>query len=238
MKRMKKYTPKPVWFLIKKSYQYIRQLSKSDGRYAMLARFNSKIHQTTAVTAIDRYPLAFSTAQKLIETKCSRILSFGCSTGEEVVTLRRYFPQAEIIGAEINKRRLKTCRHEITEPNVTFINSTKKNIRRFGPYTAIFAMAVLQRTPHLVQNEGITDISSIYNFAQFNSQLREFDRNLEIGGLIIIQNTQYRFKDSEVYERYEVCGYADKRLILPSFDVDGRMISNEVYNEIIFRKLG
>ena len=46
----------------------------------------------------------------LIARQDIKILSYGCSTGEEVLTLRNYFPNAHIIGAEINKHSLAKCR--------------------------------------------------------------------------------------------------------------------------------
>lgn len=53
---------------------------------------------------MDRYPACknyFNGKQDL------KILSYGCSTGEEVLTLRRYFPTAQIIGTDIKNIALK-----------------------------------------------------------------------------------------------------------------------------------
>ncbi|MGG7620247.1 hypothetical protein [Bacillus coreaensis] len=73
--------------------------------------FNGKnVHQTTSLTYMDRYPKIFTACQKYFEGKEDiKILSYGCSTGEEVLTLRRYFPNAQIIGVDINKQSLVTC---------------------------------------------------------------------------------------------------------------------------------
>ena len=210
----------------------------SDIRYNFMARFDSKIHQTTAYTAIDRYPAAFSQTQSLLADGIDvRILSFGCSTGEEVVSLRKYFPQAHIIGAELNKSRLKKCRKMETDERISFVRSTDENIRKSGPYNAIFAMAVLQRKPHEILHNGTVDLSQIYAFSAFNSQLNTLDANLLPGGFMIIQHTQYRFRDCDIFHRYESCYQIKSDKLLPSFDRNGLLISGAPYNEIIFRKI-
>jgi chemotaxis methyl-accepting protein methylase len=77
----------------------------------VLQVFNREhLHQTTALTAMDRYPRIFSACRDFFgDRQDLKILSFGCSTGEEVLTLRRYFPSAFITGAEINRRSLASC---------------------------------------------------------------------------------------------------------------------------------
>src|SRR5262245_39665581 len=53
------------------------------------------VHQTTPLTWMDRYPNIFSTVEAYFAGNSDlNILSFGCSTGEEVLTLRAYFPTA------------------------------------------------------------------------------------------------------------------------------------------------
>ena len=61
------------------------------------------VHQTTPLTFPNRFPEVFSECARYFGDRTNlRILSFGCSTGEEVLTLREYFPTAEIVGADIN----------------------------------------------------------------------------------------------------------------------------------------
>ena len=50
------------------------------------------LHQTAALTRMDRYPEIFSICRDYFAAaRDLRILSYGCATGEEVMTLRRYF---------------------------------------------------------------------------------------------------------------------------------------------------
>ena len=72
-----------------------------------------QIHQTAPYTWLDRYPELFDLAARLAPD-ARRILSFGCSTGEELVSLRRRFPEAEIVGAEINPRIARRSARSLT----------------------------------------------------------------------------------------------------------------------------
>ncbi|MEM6898908.1 MAG: class I SAM-dependent methyltransferase [Pseudomonadota bacterium] len=202
-----------------------------------MAKYNPRIHQTTPYTALDRYPDTFSAAASLLgEDADLRLLSFGCSTGEEVLTLRGYFPRATIIGADLDRARLRKCREKVNDPKIKFIVSNNGRIKALGPYDAVFAMAVLQRTPHKVHDDGIRDISRIYSFSKFNEQLSKFDSSVRVGGLIVIQNTQYRFIDSDIANKYEVCGYTEQPS-LPFFDRNSVLIPQERYRETVFRKI-
>ena len=58
-------------------------------------------------TLPDRYPWLFQfAARELADRPDLRILSFGCSRGEEVFSLRRYFPTASIKGIDARPRNI------------------------------------------------------------------------------------------------------------------------------------
>jgi hypothetical protein len=169
-----------------------------------LRLFNREsVHQTTPLTWMDRYPEIFSTCRAYFtDRKNLEILSYGCSTGEEVITLRKYFPLATITGAEINRRSLAMCRNHEIDDRIAFIYSDRIKIAQRGPFDAIFCMAVLQRTPHTIIDQGITNLRHIYPFEKFDRQVAELDPLLKKGGLLIIHHTQYRFFDASVAWKY------------------------------------
>ncbi|MBQ9762302.1 MAG: methyltransferase domain-containing protein [Oscillospiraceae bacterium] len=170
--------------------------------------FNSKnIHQTTSSTCLDRYPEIFAAARDyFLDKKPPRILSFGCSTGEEVVTLCRYFPNSEIVGAEINQNSLRICRSLTLGDRVRFIESTPENIAAQGPYDLIFCMAVLQRTPGTIQDKQIRDLKKIYPFEKFQQKVEELDGLLNKNGLLVIHMSQYDLPDTDLAPRYHPYG--------------------------------
>jgi chemotaxis methyl-accepting protein methylase len=74
----------------------VRPVFTAEGRAELWTKVAHarELHQSTPFTAEDRYPELMRLAGRL-RPDAKRILSFGCSTGEELVTLRRYFPSAE-----------------------------------------------------------------------------------------------------------------------------------------------
>ena len=186
------------------------------------------VHQTTQLTCLNRYPEIFAACRQYFQgigKSNIRILSFGCCTGEEVVTLREYFPEAEIVGAEINKYSLDICRKRKLDEKITFIESSHKNITAHGPYDAVFCMAVLQRTPHVIEKKNITDLSKIYPFEKFEKQIDELDSYIKKDGLLIVHITQYDLGDADIASKYEAygnygysCGLFDKNNKLVAID--------------------
>lgn len=179
-----------------------------DGRFRTLTLLRwfhgERLHQTTVLTGLDRYPEIFSACRNYMAGRPDlKILSFGCSSGEEVSTLREYFPEARIIGAEINPRCLAQCRNLKVDDQVTFVRSDFRALERLGPFDLIFCMAVLQRTPRRVEEEGMTSLKAIYPFEKFDRQVSEFDSYLKPGGLMVIHHSQYFFKDASVAARYD-----------------------------------
>ncbi|HVX41312.1 MAG TPA: class I SAM-dependent methyltransferase, partial [Gemmatimonadaceae bacterium] len=62
-------------------------------------------------TVPNRYPVIFRrAAHALQDRKQPRILSFGCSVGDELFSLRAYFPDAFITGIDINRWNVVLCR--------------------------------------------------------------------------------------------------------------------------------
>ena len=109
---------------------------------------NPNSHQLTSTTKMDRYPVIFKTVQELFIEKDvvpQRIMSFGCSTGEECLTAKTYFPYSKIIGVDSNSNNLKKCRKRITSSDFKFITSTHELLTKEGPFDIIFCMSVLCR---------------------------------------------------------------------------------------------
>lgn len=154
-------------------------------------------HQGNSFTRLDRYPALFGAARALLADRpAARILSFGCSSGEEVQTLGGYFPSAEIVGAEINPFLLRACRRLPVDDRIRFIPSNENAIGRHGPYDAIFCMAVLTRRPHEVEGRALTDISRFYPYRHFERTVASLAQMLGPAGLLIVEHALYRVEDA------------------------------------------
>ena len=166
--------------------------------------FNARnVHQTTALTRMNRYPRIFSACRSYFENRTElRILSYGCATGEEVCTLRLYFPSAFIIGAEINRRSLARCLAREVDDRITFVYSDHDLIARHGPFDAVFCMAVLQRTPHSIDSRKIASLKRLYPFEKFDRQVERLDSLLRKDGLLVIRHAQYELSDASVAAKF------------------------------------
>jgi chemotaxis methyl-accepting protein methylase len=88
-----------------RAFDAAAELRTAEGRSRLWTQLahGRQLHQTAPYTWRNRYPVLFNLAAEL-KPDARRILSFGCSIGEEIISLRIRFPRAEIVGAEINPR--------------------------------------------------------------------------------------------------------------------------------------
>jgi SAM-dependent methyltransferase len=215
-------------------------LSSRDGRAAVLLRLQrgKSLHQSTRTTWLDRYPEEFAAAREYLGGRSNlRILSFGCSTGEEVATLRAYFPEARIVGCEMNPHRLKICRSRGLDGKVSFIESDRGLIAASGPYDAIFCMAVLQRRPHMVIRSSIDDISGFYPFWQFDEEVGFLASILHDGGILGLAHTQYLLGDASAGREFRpLPGFSPTAAQGPRFARDGRRLDASVRESTLYVK--
>jgi len=78
-----------------------------------------KLYQSGGRTGLNRYPQLFTALREaLVDAPAPQILSFGCSTGEEILSLRTYIPAARLFGIDLNPQRIATARRRIADPSV------------------------------------------------------------------------------------------------------------------------
>ncbi|HYM26055.1 MAG TPA: class I SAM-dependent methyltransferase [Vicinamibacterales bacterium] len=162
--------------------------------------------QPYTTTTADRYPLVFQFARdQLGDHRSMRILSVGCSTGDEVFSLRRYFPTAAIHGIDINSRNISICRNRVErsgDAGMTF--EVADSTRREGSEScaAIFCMAVLRHGDLEAVESPRCD--HLIRFADFDRMVCDFARCLKPGGLLFIWQSNFRFCDSNVSPLFDV----------------------------------
>src|SRR5580700_1419518 len=127
-------------------------------------------------TLPDRYPWLFGFAATRIGSRPDlRILSFGCSRGEEVFSLRRYFPSAAIKGIDINPRNIARClaRAATEHPaNVTFEIAATTEGEPTSSYDAIFCLAVLCNGD--LTTSGAQRCDPLLHFERFDRMVGDF----------------------------------------------------------------
>ena len=145
-------------------------------------------HQVSKRTWTDRYPEIFAQCQTLMKPK--KILSFGCSTGEECASLDLYFPDATIYGADINDDALAEAQDKF--PKFTFLQSYYENLAAYGPYDAIFAMNVLHRG-----TQG-AEMLPPYLPCDFQEQIDQLVSLLVSGGHLVTYKAAYPVEHSDI----------------------------------------
>jgi chemotaxis methyl-accepting protein methylase len=84
---------------------------------------------------MNRYPEIFTEVKTKYPTP-RRILSFGCSTGEECITLHTYFPRSRVIGFDIDNKIIEQNKIQNKHENIEYHDKvtsikTTLSIRKF-----------------------------------------------------------------------------------------------------------
>jgi Methyltransferase domain len=192
-------------------------------KYTMLVGLlHPRAHQVKGNTKLNRYPEIFAAAAAAApDTK--RILSLGCSTGEECVTLANYFPEAQIVGADINPLSLlKAMKHR--NDRIKFVYASDRILNRLGEFDALFCMSVLRSSRRY---------QMYYPFERFAERAVYLESLVRTGGLLIIHNSTYRFSDTVRRYAYETIPVTTRHD--PVYLPDG--VTEAKLNGIIFRRL-
>jgi hypothetical protein len=198
-------------------------------------------HQIYTYTAKDRYPELFGECKKYfldIQSNPSpKLLSFGCSTGEEVFTLGEYMPFASIIGVDINQWCINRCEKKNVHQKYFFYNRNSKKFDNLNDLDAIFCMAVLQRTENRTSANNSRAIE--YTFSKFDSEVLVLHHKLKVGGLFIIDEADFSFLDTQCAGNYEPLQFQNNQILKkrPLFDKNNVKISETQFYYRIFLKI-
>lgn len=148
-----------------------------------------KPNQFSNYTEFDRTPAIFKTVRDFFPKL--KILSFGCSSGEEVRCLKSiYFRDAIVHGIDINRQLIEENISKNRDKEVSYYHDFDK---LSDDYDIIFCMSVLCRWP---ENQFT------YKFCDFEETLEKLDLKLKVGGYIVVYNGQFPFEETRVARRY------------------------------------
>jgi trans-aconitate methyltransferase len=140
-------------------------------------------HQTRA----ERFPRIFDTVRQL-KPDARRILSFGCSTGEECMSLAERFPAAEVVGVEIDQYTVRTARANNRHPGRVFFLD---QVGGTGQYDLCTCLMVLFSLESPIPRE------------RWEATIREIDAHLNPGAVLALYTSEYPFSDSPIASCYE-----------------------------------
>jgi len=204
-------------------------------RPAVEGRFQPYNH-----TLPDRYPWLFDFAAGALRDAASpRLLSFGCSRGEEAFSLRRRLPSAVIKGVDIDPANIAAClarSHRSNEARMGFeVGSSARN-EPSDHYDAVFCLAVLCHGDLTVSRAQRSE--PLMHFQDFERSVVDLARCLKPGGLLFLHTTNFRFCDIVAAEGFDVVLEARPSQMAPDvlFDREGRLMPGERYLPVGFRK--
>lgn len=218
--------------------QWLRGRTDGDVARLRLARPDN-LFQPHRKTRLDRYPRIFRFVRDTIgEQSAARILSFGCATGEEVLSLRKYFPRAVIRGIDINPANIQICREQVghADPGLSFVLAGSVEAEATASYDLVLAMAVFRhgdlgvvpaRCDHLIR------------FADFERTISDLARILRPGGLLAIRFANFRFSDTRVAAEFETVLTLEDGPglgVTPLYGRDNTLLDGMVYGDVVFRK--
>ncbi len=208
--------------------------------HRLRTRRSEELLQPWPVTAPDRHPALFAlAAERLAGLAEPRVLSFGCSTGEEPLTLARYLPQARIDGLDINPRNVAEARRKVAKAGLQRIAIAEAGTPPVEAerYDAVFCLSVLRHGElDAYRPDTCTQILPFRRFAETVSAL---DRVVKPGGLLFLWGCNFRFADTDEASRYEVIPVPPMPpQDGPFYGPDDRRLPISHARDFVFRKRG
>jgi len=191
-------------------------------------------------TLPDRYPWLFDFAANTVgDVEAPQLLSFGCSLGEEVFSLRRRLPTAVIKGIDIDAANIAACLARARRANdaqMAFEVGSSANNEPSDHYDAVFCLAVLCHGDLTVLGARRSD--RLLRFEDFERTVVELARCVRPGGLLFLHTTNFRFCDTAAAQDFDVVLGARPDQLAPDvlFDREGRLMPGARYLPVGFRK--
>lgn len=182
----------------------------------------------------NRYPHTFNQVRGRLEDgpDCN-LLSFGCSTGEEVAFLRSLYPLALIKGIDISVGRIRHCRRTLADERTQFAVASSAEMEPAGFYHAVFACAVFR---HSDLSHGPPSCEGIISFAEFEAAIGHLVRCLRPGGYLVIRNANFRFADTARADEFDMIGEVEYAPDTPVYDPTHRLLPPMRYEASLFRR--
>lgn len=143
--------------------------------------------QLSHQTKENRFPKIMESAKKL-KPDAKRILSFGCSTGEEVFTLSNIFPESEIVGVDLDYWSINRARQSNKNPKIHF----HTHVGGTGKYDLITCFMVLFALEKPIEYEN------------WEEAIKIIDNVLNPNGLLMLYTSEYDLSASSVFHKYDV----------------------------------
>ena len=215
-------------------YLYYKKLT-----YILLA-FSSRtkeknIFQEASTTEFNRHPDIFNFLKVKYKNENIKILSFGCSSGEECMSLNKYLPNASILGIDINKKSLAKAKQNNRNQNISYKYCEPNKISELGEFDVVIAISVLCKHPEATY---LNELTKFYPFERYEEMVNKLDSIVKVDGLLIIRSSNYIFSDVKISNKYEFIENSNSRkpMSFPKFNSKGFRKKDYIENKEIFKK--
>jgi hypothetical protein len=157
-----------------------------------------RIQRHMATWVMREMPLLRTASALIGPEKPARILSFGCSVGDELASLHCAFPAARLFGCDVEPAALAAAAR-ILPGDAEVFPSTREAIAAHGPYDMVCALSSLclhpPPKPEVMQAR--------LPFALFEDLLGFLVDQLVPGGVLVVVNPSYCVSDTAVAARLQ-----------------------------------
>jgi len=220
-----------------------RFLASSDNRLAWWLDLHrpAGLFQPFGETRPNRYPKLFDhLADALAGRPCLRLLSFGCSRGDEVFSLADRFPHATIRGIDIAATRIKASQRRWrlrgAPTQISFHHAASTADEPTAQYDAVCALAVFRHGRLMARP---ADCRPWLNFAAFDHAVQDLLRILKPGGLLAIRHANFRVSDSSIATQITPIWCPQPSpddITSPIYGRDNRLIAEVIGDDGLYRK--
>lgn len=228
----------PLRTVLRKLHDFVHPHSR-DLR-AMRRRHDGLILQPYPTTFEDRYPEVFTAlAAQLADVAEPWILSYGCSDGSEVRSLRRWFPRARIVGLDPNARMIAKARAHLArnpDEGISYVEAGSPDALGAMRFDAVLAMAVFRHGD--LEASAPDSCAQSLPFKRFADTVEALDSHIKPGGWLAVWNAHFRFSDLTIASGYEAqelpFAQSDPQVLL--YGPDNARIDGATYAEVLFAK--
>lgn len=198
----------------------------------------SGLMQPSGHTKPDRHRELFALARLAVgDGPDHHLLSFGCSRGDEVFSLRAHFPEARITGIDISTRRIRECRVRARKAGagdtLDFIVASSAADLPAASRDAVFAMSVLR---HGDLTAAPPRCDHRMHFADFDAVVTGLARCVKPGGVLVIRHACFRFLDTVAAADFDTVLRQPRNVQSPLYDRDHCLLPGESEESVMFRR--
>lgn len=234
------------------SYSNKRNQKENQGQDEVKEELRNKNQiQLSHGTSMNRYPEQYNFLKELVAQNQTdadkKILSFGCATGEETLTLAQHYflePSIKVFGVDVADFAVSEASAKAKlapEGKITILDGRKVSPKDHGPFdvvlgNSVFCIYGIRGVPY----KDINYVMKTFPFSVFESMLDEIDSYLKVGGVLSVFNSNYDFMDTHLAERYEpIVGKKCPNHFVPRIDRENKkfVYLKDAMMDCLFRKV-